>query len=120
MSGVTYERPMRASLIVRLENGDEWEASAQDLDRFGYGRRLSIYTRTAQMLAEGLGLSHFDELTDHPRPNLVRYLIECGVMYRHSPWADENGEPWPRDEDDDEPPFMEQLRAAFVTQDGEP
>lgn len=108
---VTYDRPVRAALIVRLDNGDEWEAGPEDYERFGLGRRLDIYDRAEKMLREGLGIEPGSRLPDGPI--LVRYLIECAICYRHSPWADENGEPWPRD-DDDEPPFMEQLRAVFA------
>jgi len=115
---VTYDRPVKATLIVRLDNGDEWEAGPEDYPRFGLGVRLDLYVRTAQMLADGLGLGGFDDLTDHPGPNLVRYIIECGICYRHSPWADENGKPWPKDEDDihgEAPTYKDQLRAVFAT-----
>ena len=36
MTEVTYERPVPATLIVRLENGEEFPAKAEDLEKFGY------------------------------------------------------------------------------------
>ena len=111
MGDVTYDRPVKATLIVRLDNGDEWEAGPDDWDRFGLGKRLDIYTRAERMLRDALGIR--DRWDDHEGPNLIRYLIECAVMYDHSPWADADGKPWPRDEDDDEPSFIEQIRSVF-------
>lgn len=36
MTEVTYERPVSATLIVRLENGEEFPAKAEDMAKFGY------------------------------------------------------------------------------------
>lgn len=36
MTEVTYERPVPATLIVRLENGEEFAAKPEDLAKFGY------------------------------------------------------------------------------------
>lgn len=109
---VTFDRPVAAKLLVRLETGEEWEASPEDLARFGYGKRLDLYVRAASLLAEGLGLEHFDELAHHEGPNLVRYVLECAIMYNHSPWADSDGQPWPEDEDRED--YQAQLRAVIL------
>ena len=36
MTEVTYERPVPATLIVRLDNGEEFAAKPDDLAKFGY------------------------------------------------------------------------------------
>lgn len=111
----TYDRPVRAQLIVRLENGDEWEATDDDFAKFGLGNRLKLYSKTIAVLTEGLGLEPGTDLTRHePQgPNLVRYLIECALMYDHTPWADEHGQPWPEDDEVEGPGFRERLQAAL-------
>lgn len=110
-----YERPVPAMLVVRLENGEEWEATTEDLARFGAGVRLDLYSRTSDLLVEALGLEAGTDLTradEHHGANLVRYLVECALMYDHSPWADEHGEPWPEDEDGED--FREVLRSYLL------
>lgn len=112
MNGVSYQRPVMAKLIVRLDNGEEWEAGPEDLKRFDLAKPLDLYVRTDALLREAFGVEDWD---DHPAGNLVRYLVECGICYRHSPWANDAGEPWARDEDDDGPTFLDEFRAAFDT-----
>lgn len=36
MTEVTYERPVPATLIVRLDNGEEFPAKSEDLAKFGF------------------------------------------------------------------------------------
>lgn len=112
---VTYNRPVTAKLIVRLDNGDEWEIRPEDLDKFGLARKLDLYVRASKMLADGLRLDPDTDLTrdpEHAGANIVRYLIECAIMYDHSPWADENGEPWGEGEGSDD--VRDQLRALLL------
>lgn len=88
----TFERPVLAHLVVRTEHGEEWDATDTDLDRFRLGRRLDLDRRAQQLLREALGLEPGDSWPE--KANAVRYMIECALMYDHSPWADENGRPW--------------------------
>lgn len=106
----SYQRPVKATLIVRLENGEEWEATPDDLEAFDAGRRRDIYARAERLLTEALGYD--DDLTNYEGPNLVRYLMECAIVYDHSPWADANGEPWPKD--DDAAGFKDQIRKVIL------
>lgn len=92
----SFDRPTKATLMVHLENGEEWEASQADLKKFGFVRRLDTYHRAHDMLLEAFGLEDYD---DDSFVNDIRYVVECAVAYDHSPWADENGVPWPAEED---------------------
>lgn len=111
----SFNRPTEGRLWVRCDNGDEWEATDDDLAKFGLARRLDLYRRASALLVEGLRLEPGYDLTDEGESgaNAVRYLIECALMYDHSPWANENGEPWP-DEDGDGDEFRDRLRAALL------
>lgn len=110
-----YERPVPATLVVRLETGEEWEATAEDLARFGAAVKLDLYSRFSDLLVEALGLEPGTDLTRddaHHGANLVRYLVECAVVFDHSPWANEHGQPWP--EDDDSENFREVLQSYLL------
>jgi len=109
----TFNRPVKATLVVRTGNDEEWEATTEDLDKFQLARKSDMYLRIVQMFAEGLGLKHFDELSDHEGPNIIRYIIECGIYYDHTPWANAQGEPWPENEED-EVSYKDRLRATFT------
>lgn len=113
----TYERPVPATLVVRLENGEEWEATAEDLARFRVADRLDLYARFSDLLVAALGLPEGTDLTRdeaHEGANLVRYLVECALMYDHSPWADEHGQPWPEDQDGEREDFRERLQSYLL------
>jgi len=114
----SFDRPVKGQLWVRLDNGDEWKAGPDDLGKFGLGNKLDLYVRARDMLAEGLGLPPGEIPGDdrYDAANLVRYLIECALMYAHSPWANEKGEPWAEDAEygDD---VREALQAALISAD---
>lgn len=79
---VTYDRPVEATLIVRLANGDEWKAKDEDLERFGYAQRLGAYIAFQRHLTRILtdaGLIAGD-LTK-ARLNPLRYLAELAIMH---------------------------------------
>jgi hypothetical protein len=38
----TYERPVPATMIVRLANGEEFEAKAEDFAKFGYANKNTV------------------------------------------------------------------------------
>ena len=96
----SFERPVKARLVVKPEYGPEWNATADDLERFGYVHQQDTYMRVHDMLTEALGIADFDQLPEDSPALAVRYLIECGICYDHSPWAREDGTPWdPEDQD---------------------
>jgi hypothetical protein len=64
-----YERQIPARLVVRLENGEEWDADEGDLLRFGFCR-----TVTAEYEAgNAITLAGLDPSGDHSG---LRYAIE--------------------------------------------
>lgn len=78
----TYERPVKAALFVRLANGEEFEATAADLARFGYVDRLDAYIRFQDRLARTLidaGLIERDKHLTNCAINPLRYLAETAI-----------------------------------------
>lgn len=111
----SFDRPVQGKLWVRLENGEEWEARPEDLEKFRLRDPVELYARFNRLLVEGLELEPGTDLTEGDvleGANLVRYLAECALVYDHSPWADEHGKPWP--EDDGGESFQERLRAYLL------
>lgn len=84
----TYDRPIEAKLVVRLSNGEEWEATQADLDRFGLVARNDAYMAFNSALTDALtshGLLDYDAdeyrtLTD-AEVNPLRYLVETVLCY---------------------------------------
>jgi hypothetical protein len=103
----TYSRPVKAKLIVRTEHDEEWEATPEDLLKFGYAKKMDMYISTCDMLTQALGPEGDIELSP---ANDVRYMIECALMYSHSPWARADGTPWPDGEDQE---TGDRVRAAI-------
>ena len=80
----SYERPVKARLVVRLENGEEHDATTDDLERFGLVASLDAYMRFDEALGLVLrraGLVTGD-ITD-ARLNPVRYLVETALRHPH-------------------------------------
>lgn len=78
MPDVTYEVPVPAKLMVKLANGQEWEATPDDLRKFNLETRGSAYRRFSVALAETLrdaDLLSGNDLTD-AELNPLRYLVE--------------------------------------------
>jgi hypothetical protein len=77
---ITYDRPVAAKLLVRLETGEEWLATAEDLAKFGYANRIDAYIRwdnhLTGLLADA-GLIRKDLTT--ARLNPLRYLVELAL-----------------------------------------
>lgn len=73
----TYNRPVDATLHVHLDNGETWEATAEDMKKFGLVKRLDVYSLLDKKLREGLPL---DDITD-AEINPLRYLFEVVLMY---------------------------------------
>lgn len=78
----TYDRPVTGDLVVRLANGEQWEATPEDLERFGLIRALDAYALVDKKLCQALdGL--VDDITD-AELNPLRYLVEVCLCYpRH-------------------------------------
>lgn len=79
---VTYDRPVKATLHVHLDNGESWPATAEDLERFGLARSLDAYMSFEYALGRilrGAGLVTGD-ITD-ARLNPVRHLAEIAIRH---------------------------------------
>lgn len=78
----SYDQPVEASLQVKLANGKTWEATPEDLDRFGYVKRLDAYMTFNDHLHEalsGAGLVGRD-ITD-AQLNPIRYIAELAICH---------------------------------------
>lgn len=79
----TYDRPTKAQLRVHLADGESWEATPADLDKFGYVDRAQTYlrvTRHLQKLLADAGLLPSGDIVDaHLNP--LRYLVELAVCH---------------------------------------
>ena len=76
----TFDRPVPATLHVHLANGEQFEASAEDLARFGLVPRREIYRRFQDHLLGVLQAAdaQLDGLTATAL-NPLRYLVELAV-----------------------------------------
>jgi hypothetical protein len=77
----TYDRPVKATLLVRLDNGEEWEPKPEDLAKFNLVDRHEAYMTFDDHLRRILhdaGLIGRD-ITD-AQLNPVRYLVELAVV----------------------------------------
>lgn len=76
----TYDRPVKATLHVHLENGESWEVTPDDLEKFGLVTRSEAYARFARLLRKALPWRH--ELPASPL-NPLRYLAEVALVFPH-------------------------------------
>lgn len=87
---VTYDRPVKATLVVRLDNadGEEWEATPEDLAKFGYVDRQEAYFLFRKHYAEALcaaGLSG-DDAPDgyrdvaYAETSPLRHLVDTAIL----------------------------------------
>lgn len=51
----TYERPVSATMIVRLANGEEFEAKAEDFAKFGYVDRDAVLAYWRNFVQDAVG-----------------------------------------------------------------
>ncbi len=82
MTGTTYQRPVKATLYVHLDNGEQFEAATEDLANFGYVKRLDAYTAFDDRLRDILhaaGLIRRE--TTESRINVIRHLVEVAINY---------------------------------------
>lgn len=76
----SYERPVEAKLIVRLENGQEWDAGAADLEKFNLVDRHAAYWAWEQAYERALREhAGFTGDITNAKLNAVRYLVETAV-----------------------------------------
>lgn len=83
-----YDRPVKATLMVRLANGEEWEATPEDLAKFRLVARNDAYMgfrRALDHILTNHGLLDYDsddyrELTD-AELNPLRYFVETAICY---------------------------------------
>lgn len=52
-----YERRIPAKLIVRLDNGEEFEATTEDLEKFGLVERTTFIGKIRKLIVAGLAES---------------------------------------------------------------
>ncbi len=78
----SYDRPTDATLHVRLANGETWEATPEDLDKFGYVKRLDAYMAFDDTIHEALNAAGLvgRDVTD-ARINPIRYVVETAVCH---------------------------------------
>jgi hypothetical protein len=99
MTGVTYQEPVAATLHVHLANGRTWEATPQDLAKFGLAKPLDGYIRFHDRLAAALreaGLIERDKQLTDSHLNTVRYLAEMAICMPELLDHPENVAEWPR------------------------
>lgn len=80
----SYDRPVKATLHVHLDNGEQWPVTPADLEHFGLVDSLEAYMRFEDALSKVLhdaGLIGRD-LTD-AQLNPVRYLVETAIRNPH-------------------------------------
>lgn len=79
----TYEVPVQATLVVRLDNGKEWEAKSEDFVKFGLVDGREAYWRFCDKLSRALcqysGLTEGDLINAAVNP--IRYLAEVIFCY---------------------------------------
>jgi hypothetical protein len=80
----TYDQPVPAKLVVRLSNGQEWDATEADLHRFRLDSPHECYMRFDDALRKILDnaglLGDRGDITTAAL-NAVRYLVETAVVY---------------------------------------
>lgn len=80
LESATFDRPVKARLVVVPEYGDSWDATDEDLEKFGYADRRALMNRARALLRDIIGEARFD---DRDEVSMIRYLIEYVVLYDH-------------------------------------
>lgn len=78
----TYDQPVEATLQVKLANGKTWEATAEDMKRFGYVSRNDAYMAFDDHLRKLLleaGLIRRETTAAWINP--IRYVAEVAINY---------------------------------------
>lgn len=91
----SYDQPVEATLQVKLANGKSWDATPEDMKRFGYVSRCDAYMAFDDHLRELLyGAGLIDREVTDAWINPVRYVAEVAINYpellAHRDMADVN------------------------------
>lgn len=85
----TYDRPTEATLMVRLANGEEWEATHDDLLKFGVAPRTDVYNRFRSVLQDFNNLMHFQQnTTSEPIEKSSRGFTAIDRLLQYVAYAD--------------------------------
>lgn len=88
-NAVTYSEPIPAKLLVRTESGREWEATPEDIARWGYVSQRVAYDRFSDWLYAVLRRGGAADVSVDETPvNCIRYAVECAIFYDHMPDVD--------------------------------
>lgn len=101
---VTFDRPIAAKLIVRLENGDEFEPTPKDLYKFGLASRADAYFNFTKNLRKVIGE---DSRLDEGDISMLRYFVERSVFHYGAEMLEDFT-------CSDDPETLEQMRAVLV------
>jgi hypothetical protein len=89
----TYDRPQKATLYVRLESGETWEAKPEDLEKFNLVSRHEAYMTFDDAWSKIL---RRDDLVTGDITNAllnpVRYLVETAIAHPDLLDHEEHGE----------------------------
>lgn len=78
----TFDRPVKAALIVRLDNGEEFEPSPDDLRKFGLIRGFDAYHAFDDHVSTVLrDAGAIDRSIIEAGTNPIRYLAELAINY---------------------------------------
>jgi hypothetical protein len=76
----SFERPVRARLVVVPEHGEPWDASPADLWEFGYVSRIDAMQKVRESLRRSLG----EDWESNEAASFVRYIVgEYTLLFDH-------------------------------------
>ena len=84
MTDVTFDQPVKAKLVIELENGVKLEPTPENIRKFGYVNASETYgifrKHVSKVLWDAGVLEEGEDLTDNPITSL-RYIFELACMY---------------------------------------
>lgn len=83
---LNVEIPVKAELLLKPEHAQARPATPADPNRPGYRHSPTQYARFSDRLCALLGIEDLDDLSD--AGSMLRYLVECAVMYDHEAYSD--------------------------------
>lgn len=86
VGSLTVDIPVTAELLLAPEHAESRKATPADLNRLGYRHAPTAYARFSDRLCALLGIEDLDDLSD--AGSMIRYLVECAVMYGHEAYSD--------------------------------
>lgn len=94
-----YDRPIPARLVVRLDSGEEWDATPKDHAKFGLGSPGDAYHRFETVLFAVLhdaGLVEREKHITDAQINPLRWLVEVATCFPHLIRHEESLRDWAR------------------------